>query len=191
MARSIAVRVGIVGSGCNADYHFRYSRACPDAQTVGIVEENGCEAAIWVNKYENSRRFLTPIDLAGQEKLHLPHIVSAPTTHFRFGFAREAIESGCHVIVESPLALNSEDAASLFELAGRRAIKLCATYEYLFKPCVMRARDVIKSGCLGDVAQVEYYRDIDPHMPNMAAVYRYQPQRRLRSSRRSTKCVRR
>src|SRR2546430_10830514 len=163
MAESPVIRVGIVGSECNADYHIRYSRAYPGAQLVGMVEEKARDATDSVNRFGSIRRFVSLKDLVEHEKPDVLHIVSAPTSHFRL--VREAIESGCHVIVESPVALNREDAAFLYELAERRAVKLCAMDEHRFEPRAMRAREVIESGRVGGVAQNEYYRSVDPRMP--------------------------
>jgi nucleoside-diphosphate-sugar epimerase/predicted dehydrogenase len=83
------------------------------------------------------------------------HILTPPHTHAEL--AIEAMEAGCHALVEKPLALSVEDADSMLRAAQQNAVKLCAGHNYLFKPSVMKARELVTSGAIGRVVHVHSY----------------------------------
>lgn len=69
-------------------------------------------------------------------------------THFRL--AMRAIEAGCHVLVEKPMASNSAEATRMVQAAKQRGVALWVDHTYMFHPAVRMMRKLIADGELGD-----------------------------------------
>jgi predicted dehydrogenase len=69
-----------------------------------------------------------------------------------------AIGAGKPVIVEKPLAMNTEEAMEIAAAAGRAGVRIGLVFNYRFVPALMRARQLVEAGFLGQVYhfQIEY-----------------------------------
>jgi predicted dehydrogenase len=77
-------------------------------------------------------------------------VVATPaSTHA--AIALRVLESGRHVMVEKPLALNVEDAEAVVEVADRRGRIAMVGHTFLYSPPVRRLRAYIEQGDLGAV----------------------------------------
>jgi predicted dehydrogenase len=65
--------------------------------------------------------------------------------------ARQALESGKHVLVEKPLALELESARSLVKMAREKDLRLMVGHLLLFHPAVEHLRRIVRDGTLGRV----------------------------------------
>lgn len=74
--------------------------------------------------------------------------VDAPNHH---ALARRVLQAGRHVLVEKPLTLAVPDAADLVELADRQGRVLMVGHLLLYHPAVVRTKQYIDAGELGDV----------------------------------------
>jgi predicted dehydrogenase len=77
-------------------------------------------------------------------------------THLAVAMA--ALRAGKHVLVEKPLAVTAEEAASLVEEADRRGLSLMCDHTYCYTPTVLRIRDLVHSGALGEVQYIDSIR---------------------------------
>jgi nucleoside-diphosphate-sugar epimerase/predicted dehydrogenase len=157
------MKIAIVGAGNNADYHLRFSGLYPRAQIVGIADTNLARAQEMARAHGIARAFGSTAELLRDVRPDVVHVVTPPMTHF--GVVSEVIQAGCHVLVEKPLALNADEAKRLYELAERHGVQLCPVHNHLFDPCMRRADDVIKSGGLGKVINVESYYGLNTNIP--------------------------
>lgn len=102
------------------------------------------------------------------------HICTPSQTHV--SLATEALEAGCHALVEKPLAPTEEATAALLDLAARRNVCVCPVHQFPFQrgvhdaiarlPVIAPLRHVLfricSAGAVGrDPAQVAL--DILPH----------------------------
>lgn len=62
-----------------------------------------------------------------------------------------ALEAGKHVYCDKPLALDLAQAQEICRVAGRAAGKHQMTFEYRFIPAILRAKQLIEAGFLGDL----------------------------------------
>ena len=157
------MRVGIVGCGLNADYHINFARTYSGAEIVGVVDRDEKRAKDCAERFGISRVFSSIQDLVASASPNVIHIVTPPKTHFPL--AKEALEAGCHVIVEKPLALNLDEAEELYSLAERRGVKLCPVHNHFFDPCMEHADELVRNGSLGQVVNVESYYGLNTEIP--------------------------
>jgi predicted dehydrogenase/nucleoside-diphosphate-sugar epimerase len=157
------MRIAIVGAGNNADYHVRFSKAYKGARLVGIADMDVARAESYARTYGIERAYGSVSDLLSGARPDVVHVVTPPQTHF--AIVREALEAGCHVVVEKPLALNAAEARALYDIAEQRGVMLCPVHNHLFDPCMRRADDLVKGGHLGTVINVESYYGLNTHIP--------------------------
>lgn len=149
------LKIGIIGCGLNSDYHIRFAKEYSGIEMVGVVDRDinrakDCAARQGIQNYFGSIK-----DLVEYKKPDVLHIVTPPFTHY--DLAREAIHAGCHVLIEKPMAMNLKEADSLFELAREKNVKLCPMHNHYFDPCMLKARELIKSGAAGKIINIESY----------------------------------
>ena len=75
-------------------------------------------------------------------------IATRPHTHY--ALVKKALEAGKHVLVEKPLATTSADAEELVLLAEERGLTLMPGHTFLYSPPVVKIRELIEEGTLGE-----------------------------------------
>jgi predicted dehydrogenase len=68
--------------------------------------------------------------------------------------ARRALHAGKHVFVEKPMALQTSEAEALVELAGERGLVLMPGHLLLYHPGVLKLKELVDSGELGEILYV-------------------------------------
>jgi predicted dehydrogenase len=66
----------------------------------------------------------------------------------------DALESGKHVCCEKPLALNLKEANEIYEVAKNSGVKQQITFQNRFIPAVMRAKQLIDEGDIGEIFSI-------------------------------------
>jgi UDP-2-acetamido-3-amino-2,3-dideoxy-glucuronate N-acetyltransferase len=80
-------------------------------------------------------------------------VIATPAeTHYRM--ARAAIEAGKDVLVEKPLTLDLKEAESLAALAAERGKVLMVGHLLEYHPAVLRLRELVESGALGELRYI-------------------------------------
>lgn len=80
-------------------------------------------------------------------------IATPPSTHY--AIAEAALDAGKHVLVEKPLTDNSEHCRRLMAQAEAKKLTLMVDHPFLFSGPVIKIKNLIDSGELGDI----YYCD--------------------------------
>jgi len=95
-----------------------------------------------------------------KERPDVVHITTPPQSHLALG--RAAIDVGCHVYVEKPLALDYADSKALVEHAERAGKKITVGYTYLYDPPALEMRRLLAEGALGNIVHVESWYGYNP-----------------------------
>ena len=85
-----------------------------------------------------------------------PQIVAVGTpggTHVEMISA--ALEAGCHVLADKPLATTAADARKLYELAEEKGARTAYAASYWYQPQALFVRELVQGGALGRVFEVE------------------------------------
>ncbi|HET6459791.1 MAG TPA: Gfo/Idh/MocA family oxidoreductase, partial [Syntrophales bacterium] len=149
------MKIGIVGCGLNSDYHINFARTYQGANIVGVVDRDREKAQECATRFNIKGVFSSIKDLVDKAGPEVVHILTPPRTHF--AVAKEAMESGCHVLVEKPLGLNYEEAKELYDVAEREGVQLCTMHNHFYDPCMSKAHAFVQEGQLGQVINVESY----------------------------------
>jgi predicted dehydrogenase len=81
--------------------------------------------------------------------------------HMHYPAAKEFLQRGIHVICDKPLTSNLADAKKLLKVAQESDALFILTHNYTGYPMVRQAREMVKSGELGEIrlVQMEYPQD--------------------------------
>jgi predicted dehydrogenase len=84
-------------------------------------------------------------------------VIATPvSTHYKL--ARMALESGKSVLVEKPLAMSRREAGDLVRLAEGCQRTLMVGHTFLYSTPVLKTREIIQSGELGDIFYISSVR---------------------------------
>ena len=84
------------------------------------------------------------------------HVLTPPSSHY--AVAIEALEMGCHVFVEKPMAVSEEECDLMIKKAASVQRVLSVDHSARFGPAVLKALELIQTGTVGDVLSVDYFR---------------------------------
>ncbi len=106
-------------------------------------------------------------DLLSRDDIHIIHICTPNDCHYEM--VRDALHAGKHIYCDKPLALNTQQAQYLADLAAMSIGWQQMTFNYRFVPAVMRARELTQSGYLGELfsfrAAYLHAGYVDPNRP--------------------------
>ena len=103
-------------------------------------------------------------------------VVLATPVSTHYALARQALESGKHVLVEKPLATSEREAEVLVQLAERSGRTLMVGHTFEYSPPVRRIRDIIGSGELGRLFFTSSMRvNLGLHQPDTSVIWDLAP----------------
>lgn len=143
-------RLGIIGTGRIAKRAVNELAQVQELEVVSVY--NHC--------YDHGKEFAERIGVSAAldleemaEQVDAVYIASPHGTHYKY--ARQMLEAGKHVICEKPMAFREAQGCELFELARNRDLVLMEGIKTAYCPGFMKIEEVVKSGVIGDVVDVE------------------------------------
>lgn len=145
----MSVSVGLVGLGYWGPNLARNLLRSPNADLKWL-----CDLSTDLHDRHRSAfpkaTFTTDLDdLLSDDTLDAIVIASPVPTHHKLGMF--ALEAGKHTFIEKPIALTASDAKELLDLATEKDLRLMVGHLLEYHPAVLRMRDMIETGELGDV----------------------------------------
>jgi predicted dehydrogenase/nucleoside-diphosphate-sugar epimerase len=158
MTTANEIRVGLVGAGYVSRYHARAVKTRPDVTIVGIVDQDRDKAARVAAEFGIADVYGT---LAEMRKAtpDVIHVLTPPASHC--ALAVEALEMGCHVFVEKPMAPTEYECQQMIDAARRTGRRLSVNHSAKADPVVVRGLELLKKGVCGDVLAVDFFRSSD------------------------------
>ena len=168
------LKVVLIGCGSISGAWISPSLKEPDIKFVGLVDIKKENA---INKAEefNLTDVVIGTDLKEVLKETKPDIVfncTIPASHYETTIT--AMESGCHVLVEKPMADNMDDAKRMIDVSLKTGKTLAVLQNYRFKNYIEGVREFIFSKKIGDLttinsdfyigAHFEGFRKYMPHV---------------------------
>ena len=143
------LRAAVVGCGKAAQLHISSLLKARHAELVAVCDVNEQAAQQTAARFGLRRWYADLSHLLQQEHPDVVHITTPPPTHL--SVSTQAMNAGCHALVEKPLALNVGDADAMIEVARSNGVRLCVVHNQLFVPAVLKARHIVDNGGIGDV----------------------------------------
>jgi predicted dehydrogenase len=133
------------------DYHVPAFTSHPRTRVVAFAERDAArrstvEGELSVPGYDDVASMLSAHDL------DIVSICTPPSTHESIFIA--AVEAGCHVLCEKPLALSVESARRMVAAAAEADVVTQVGYLHRYYRNYERAVEILSNNLLGDVVEV-------------------------------------
>lgn len=145
------VRVGMVGAGRIASRFVTESQHVSGVDITSVHDINFTKAASFVVEYgieDVYREYPKMLSNVDAVYIATPHL-----THYEL--IKQALLADKHVLCETPMVLNGEEARELYTLAEKKGVVLMEANKTAFCPAFNHLMVMIKSGLIGEVVDVE------------------------------------
>jgi UDP-N-acetylglucosamine 3-dehydrogenase len=159
------MRVGVIGAGVMGENHIRTYKQIGGVELVGIADIDEKRIATLSKQY-GTRAFLDYRDLL-KEGLDAVSIVVPTKLHANV--ALDAIKSGTNLLVEKPIADTVANAEKIVRCAKKGGVKIMVGHIERFNPAVIKMKELIDSGELGNIVSVNTRR-VGPYNPRIRDV---------------------
>jgi predicted dehydrogenase/nucleoside-diphosphate-sugar epimerase len=152
------LRVGLVGAGYVSSYHLRALQSLRDVEIVGIADPNLSRAEQVANKFNLPAAYRSLAEMAWA-KPQVIHVLTPPAWHC--GLTLDALDLGCHVFVEKPMAETPGECDRMIAKAKAVGRVLSVNHSARMDPIILRALELVKNGACGEILAVDFFRSSD------------------------------
>lgn len=147
---SKVLHVGLLGCGrITYETHIPILRRVKDVEIVAVCDKNKETAKKTAKMLKIPRYFTELSDMLDDGNIDIINNCTPVGLHASTSI--QAMEHGCHVLVEKPMALQVEEANKLIHVSNRKKVKLGVIHNTLFNPAVVKMRALVQDGRLGDI----------------------------------------
>ncbi|MFA6448420.1 MAG: Gfo/Idh/MocA family oxidoreductase [bacterium] len=157
------MRIGVIGVGKMGFNHVKIFSQMKDVQVVGVADVNAQVARDVAQEFD-TRPYTNYLDLLAQD-LDAVSIVVPTTLHKQV--AMDALNAGCHILVEKPIAATLDEGKDMIALAQKVNKKLLVGHVERFNPAVGILKELIDDGVLGEVVSISSKR-VGPYQPRIS-----------------------
>lgn len=145
------VKVGIIGCGRIAKRFPKEADVVNGLKIVATYDTNHEAAEKIAAEIEECTACASAEDLF--EQVDAVYIATPHLSHYNY--IQDAINAGKHVLAETPMVLNGEQAKELFRLAEQKGVILMEANKTAHCPAFKHLMVMIKSGVIGEVVDIE------------------------------------
>lgn len=148
-----SIKAALIGTGRIAQEHLACLRQIPGVEIAGVCDRYGAVAEMTAERFGVGAWFQEHRAMLATLKPDIVHITTPPTSHVQL--ALDALDAGCHVLVEKPVTPSYEDFLVLRARAEQKRRFLTEDHNYVFNDSTRRILDLVKSGEFGEVRHVD------------------------------------
>jgi UDP-N-acetylglucosamine 3-dehydrogenase len=143
------LKVAVIGCGSIARHrHFVEYNAHAGVEITAVCDIVGKRANEMAEKY-NARSYTSYEELLANENVDAVSVCLPNALHAPVSIA--ALNAGCHVLCEKPMATSREEANEMIEAAEKNNKKLMIAHNQRFVSSHVKARKLIESGEVGKI----------------------------------------
>ncbi len=149
------MKIAFTGAGYITNIHAQAARNQPDVELVAVVDRYPDNADALARKFKIKHRYESVEQLLEANEVDAlvigtPNYLHAPQTI-------AALKAGVHVMVEKPMAMNSDEAHQMLELSRKSGALLMVAHCWRFDPEVLWLLEQARSGRLGKIIRTKGY----------------------------------
>lgn len=141
------LKVAIVGCGKIADSHASVIQRIAGCEIVGVCDKEELMAIQLYERFPVKRYFTDIGKLLEETQPDVVHITTPPQTHLKIGL--QCLEGGCHIFVEKPFTIDTNEAEVLINAANQAGRKVTVGHDAQFSEVSRRMRKLVRDGYLG------------------------------------------
>jgi predicted dehydrogenase len=147
------IKVGVIGHGYWGPNLVRNFMAAPGSAVSAVCDQREERLTQLRKLYPTLSIYTSATELIQDPNVDAVVVATPVSSHF--DLTMSALKAGKHVLVEKPIASNSEPTSELIEEAAKRNLVLMVDHTFVYTDAVRKIREFISSGQLGEI----YYYD--------------------------------
>lgn len=145
------VRVGVIGLGMGRN-HIKGFQRHENAQVVAIADIDKLKLKDVGDEYGIETSFTSGEELIDNaSQLDLDVVSIATPNKFHRGLSIAAMQAGCHVLCEKPLAMNAAEGREMEKVAQETGRRLMVNFSFRFKDAAQALKRQVDAGRLGNI----------------------------------------
>jgi len=151
------LKIGVVGLGMGNAHICGYKKH-PGCEVVAIADLDEARLKARGDEHGIKGRYKSLTEMLKANKLDIVSI--ATPNKFHKPLAIEALEAGCNVLCEKPMAMNADEARDMLKAAKKAKKRLMINFSYRFTEQSWAMKQTVESGILGDIyfARTQWHR---------------------------------
>lgn len=141
------LRVGVIGLGIGR-MHLEGWKKHPQVDVVAIADPDAAKRQAVGDQFGIVQRYDSAEAMLAAEKLDVVSICTPNKFHKALTLA--ALEAGCHVLCEKPMAMNATEGRQMLEAAQRAGKRLMINFSYRFSAASRALKAQVDSGMFGE-----------------------------------------
>lgn len=142
------LRVGVIGLGMGRG-HIRGYQEHPNATVVAVADLDPKRREAVADEYKVAGRYESAEEMLKKEKLDVVSVATPNAFHKSLTIA--ALEAGCHVLCEKPMAMNAAEAREMLAAAKKARRRLMINFSFRFTEQSWALKKQVDDGVLGDI----------------------------------------
>ncbi len=147
------IRIGVIGYGYWGPNLVRNCFDASEAEVACVSDLRDDRLAMVSSRYPTIATTRNCRELIEDPTIDAVAIATPVSTHYEL--ALRALQEGKHVLVEKPLASDTNQVQHLMEIAQARNLVLMVDHTFVYTGAVRKIRELVESGGLGEI----YYYD--------------------------------
>jgi predicted dehydrogenase len=169
-----ALCVGLIGYGYWGPNVLRNYMELKAADVRWVCDRDPQRLALAKTRYPSVVVTQDCADVLGDPEVDAVLIATPISTHFEL--ARRALQAGKHVFVEKPMTASSDEARRLLEISNAAGLTLMVGHTFEYSPPVMKIKEIIDSGELGEIYFVTSSRvNLGLHQRDVSVIWDLAP----------------
>lgn len=120
---------------------------------VAVMRRDAGLAKDFAQRHKVGKWYDQAVDLVNDSQVNAIYIATPPDSHLEY--TRLAAQAGKPVYVEKPMANSYSECLEMIEVCGQHQVPLYVAYYRRALPRFLKVKDILDSGVLGTIHQVE------------------------------------
>ncbi len=150
------IHLAVIGAGYWGPNLIRNFSEVPGARVAYVCDLDPAKLAPLASRYPTLSATRDYQEILRDPKVDAVVVATPVSTHRRL--ALDALRAGKHVLVEKPLAADSQSAAEIADVARELGRVLMVGHTFIYNPAVVKVKELIDRGALGDIYYIDSAR---------------------------------
>jgi predicted dehydrogenase len=170
----MSLRVALVGYGHWGPNYARICSELPDTELVGICELDSRRLQRAKDRYPHLQGYSDAREVLKNNGIDAVVVSTPASTHYEL--ARMFLDSGRHILLEKPMALEVGQCESLAELSEKKKRVLMVGHTFLYNSSIRKMKEVVRCSEFGRVYYLHATRtNLGPIRQDVNAVWDLAP----------------
>ena len=143
------LRVGVIGAGGIAGAQVKELLKNKDVELVAAADVSEERRALAVSEWGCKEAFEGWKEMLKKVELDAVTVCTPNSLHMQPTL--DALNAGCHVLIEKPLAMNAREGTRMANLAEKKGLHCTIAFQMRFSPEAQMIKRAVANGSLGDI----------------------------------------